>query len=264
MVAIVPVSTTFPSASTAMRSQIVCRLSRSCVTISTVKPRVCCRVLMSASKSPAEIGSRPDVGSSRKRISGSRASARASATRLVMPPDSSEGSFSASLAFRPTMASLARATSSISSWSTVRCSRIGNCTFSRTVREENRAPCWKRMPHLRSVARRSSSEIAPQSLPATLIVPARRGTSPMIVRNNTVLPLPEPPTRPRTSPRRMSSDNRSSTVWSPNPTTRSRTSMIGSPACCTMPHIPIDAKYMAKSPSSTITRKMDFTTEAVV
>src|SRR5690554_7036514 len=37
------------------------------------------------------MGSSPAVGSSRNRISGSRASARARAARLTMPPDSSEG-----------------------------------------------------------------------------------------------------------------------------------------------------------------------------
>ena len=78
----VPMATTLPSASAAMRSQTVCRLSRSCVTMNTVGPSVCCSVSMSASKSPAAIGSRPEVGSSRKTISGSSASARASADAL--------------------------------------------------------------------------------------------------------------------------------------------------------------------------------------
>src|SRR5437870_2904233 len=55
--------------------------------MNTVKPRVRCKVLIKASKSPAEIGSSPEVGSSRNTISGSSASARASAARLVMQPD---------------------------------------------------------------------------------------------------------------------------------------------------------------------------------
>ncbi len=40
------------------------------------------KVMISASKSPAAMGSRPEVGSSRNRIGGSSASARASATRF--------------------------------------------------------------------------------------------------------------------------------------------------------------------------------------
>ena len=71
-----PTSTILPSESAATRSQTVCRLSRSWVTIKTVRPSVCCSVVISTSKSPAEIGSSPEVGSSRNTISGSRASAR--------------------------------------------------------------------------------------------------------------------------------------------------------------------------------------------
>jgi hypothetical protein len=51
--------------------------------------------MISSSNSAAPIGSSPDVGSSRKTISGSSASARASAARLIMPPESSEGTLSA-------------------------------------------------------------------------------------------------------------------------------------------------------------------------
>ena len=47
----------------------------------------------SSSNSAALIGSSPEVGSSRKTISGSSARARASAARLTMPPDSSDGNF---------------------------------------------------------------------------------------------------------------------------------------------------------------------------
>ena len=94
MSAIAPIAMTLPSASAAMRSQTVRRLSRSCVTMKTVSPSVCCSVRISSSKSPAAIGSSPDVGSSRKTSSGSSASARASATRLVIPPESSEGNLS--------------------------------------------------------------------------------------------------------------------------------------------------------------------------
>src|SRR4051812_4813897 len=46
---------------------------------------------------------------------------------------------------------------------------------------------------------------------------------PMIVRNRTDFPPPDAPTKPRISPRRTSSDRRSSTIFSPNPTVRSLT-----------------------------------------
>ncbi|MEJ2370498.1 MAG: hypothetical protein P8Y07_06590 [Gemmatimonadales bacterium] len=46
---------------------------------------------MSSSNRAALIGSKPADGSSKKRISGSRAVARASAARFLMPPLISEG-----------------------------------------------------------------------------------------------------------------------------------------------------------------------------
>src|SRR5262249_40390127 len=111
-------------------------------------------------------------------------------------------------------------------------SRIGNWTFWRTVSDENRAPCWNRMPQRRSVARRSRSLAPPKSAPNTSIVPDRLGTRPMMVRISTDLPAPDPPTKPRISPRNTSSDRWSSTVAPLNPTTRSRTRMTASlPAC---------------------------------
>ena len=56
-----------PSLSTAIRSQIVFRLSRSCVTMKTAIADVRCKVRISWSKSPALIGSSPEVGSSQKK-----------------------------------------------------------------------------------------------------------------------------------------------------------------------------------------------------
>lgn len=66
----VPRRPTLPSARTPMRSHTVCRLSRSCVIMKTVSPRFFCRVRISASNSPARIGSKLDVGSSRNTSSG--------------------------------------------------------------------------------------------------------------------------------------------------------------------------------------------------
>ena len=70
---------------------------------------------------------------------------------------------------------------------------------------------------------------ASRSVPRISMVPWRFGIRPRMVRSSTDLPPPEAPTTPRISPRRTSSDRWSMTIWSPNPTTRSRTRMAG---CC--------------------------------
>ena len=99
------------------------------------------------------------------------------------------------------MSSLATAISSSKDCDKSRYSRIGNCRFSRTLSEENNAPCWNSTPQRRSIACRSISEAWLRSTPNTLILPARRGNRPMMVRISTDLPAPEPPTKPKTSPR---------------------------------------------------------------
>ncbi len=71
-----------------MRSVMALRLSRSCVTMKTVSPRLSCSSPISSSNWLAEIGSSPEVGSSRKSSSGSSARARASPARFFMPPES--------------------------------------------------------------------------------------------------------------------------------------------------------------------------------
>ena len=45
------------------------------------------------------------------------------------------------------------------------------------------------------------ADAAPRSTPNTSIRPSRRGNRPMMVRISTDLPAPEPPTKPRISPR---------------------------------------------------------------
>src|SRR6266567_3133455 len=81
------------------------------------------------------------------------------------------------------------------------------------------------MPQRRSVAWRSSALARPRSTPNTSIVPSRFGTKPMMVRISTDLPWPEPPTKPRTSPRNTSSESWLRMRALPRPTTRSRTRM---------------------------------------
>ncbi len=97
-----------------------------------------------------------------------------------------------------------------------------------------------------------------------------------MVRVSTDLPCPEGPTKPRISPRRMSRSSPFITARSPKVTTRSRTRMIastsgraasGSEGLPTRPLARVQkliaAKKTAKRPSSTITMKIDLTTEAV-
>ena len=133
---------------------------------------------MSSSNSPAEIGSRPEVGSSRNSTPGSSASARARAARLIMPPESSEGNFSAASAGRPTSRSFSIASSVRSAGEMSRCSRIGASTFCRTLRLENSAPCWNSTPQPRSTRARSVGVSASRSRPSASIIPARLGCRP--------------------------------------------------------------------------------------
>ena len=90
-------------------------------------------------------GSRPVVGSSKKTISGSVTSARAIATRLRMPPETSSGYF-APIPASPTRSSAMSTRLSISGAGRRSFSRSGKATFSRHVMESNRAPPWNTTP----------------------------------------------------------------------------------------------------------------------
>ena len=82
-----------------------------------------------------------------------------------------------------------------------RSSRIGASTFCCTVSAEKSAPCWNSTPQRRLTASRSASEALRTSTPKTRIEPAAGRFRPTIERSSTDLPVPEPPTMPRTSPR---------------------------------------------------------------
>src|SRR5215469_4269009 len=189
---------------TAMRSQIAVRLSRSCVTMSTVRPRLSFKSRTRSSNSVAAIGSSPAVGSSRNTSLGSSASARARPARLRMPPDSAAGIFSAVSGGKPTNAILSAAISCISAGERSSCSRNGTMMFSATVSELNSAPSWNNTPHRRPKRRRSLCPARPSSSPKIATVPAAAGVRPTIVRNRTDLPEPDAPTTPSTSPDRRS------------------------------------------------------------
>ena len=180
--------------------------SRSCVTITTVRPRLCCRRRIRRSKSAAPIGSRPAVGSSRNRISGSSARARASPARLRMPPDSSAGIFVGGVAAGSPTSAILRPATSIEQRLRQREAlaqrhldvlRHGQRAEQRAVLEQHALARLQRPARGVARARRAS-------WPRTSIRPRSGRSRPRIVRSSTDLPVPEPPTMPITSPRRTS------------------------------------------------------------
>src|SRR5439155_710924 len=95
----------------------------------------------SVSMSFTDTGSRPEKGSSHRRITGFMMIARASDTRFTMPPESWFGSRSSMLA-RPTAARLSCTAGAISRSPMAVCSRSGKARFSNTVSESRSAPSW--------------------------------------------------------------------------------------------------------------------------
>src|ERR1035437_435298 len=93
----------------AARSPMRRALAMSWVIATAVLPRRFTQSTMMPSITAPMIGSRPVVGSSKNRMSGFEAMARASATRFCMPPDNSEGQSSPTVGARPTSASSASA-----------------------------------------------------------------------------------------------------------------------------------------------------------
>ena len=177
-------------------------MSRSCVTITTVRPSSWCRERSSSTKSSEALGSSPAVGSSSSSKGGSIARARASATRLTMPPERSAGIFAPSCAFRPTICSLTIATSRASAVGSVLSSRRAKAMLSSTLKAENSAPCWNSMPTRLEAPRRPICEAGS---PSTSTSPRVGISRPSIWRSSTVLPVPDPPTRLRISPCAMRS-----------------------------------------------------------
>mmetsp|Transcript_15948 Transcript_15948/g.30020 ORF Transcript_15948/g.30020 Transcript_15948/m.30020 type:complete len:141 (-) Transcript_15948:1030-1452(-) len=134
------------SASTATRSTTANRVSTSWVTITTVRPSSWRSRRSSRTNCLALSGSSPAVGSSRNSSCGSRIRARASDTRLTMPPDSSAGRLNASAGLRPTWASLSMTSGLTRLSGTLLSSRSGSAMLSNTFSAENSAPCWNSTP----------------------------------------------------------------------------------------------------------------------
>src|SRR5450830_1530366 len=102
---------------------------------------------------------------------------------------------------RPARASLTAARCSASRRLRPACSISGRATFSVTVSEENSAPFWNSTPKRRSTWERPCSERLRRSWPNTRTLPSLGLRRPTMLRSSTDLPLPEPPTTARISPR---------------------------------------------------------------
>ena len=230
-----PTPCTVPLASTATRSATCHSRSRSCVIITMVSPNSSRRRSTSSSTPAALTGSSPAVGSSRNSRSGSSANARASEARFIMPPLSSDGYCAPTSGASPVIASLASAISSISASDKSVCSRSGRPTFSFTVSEPNRPPCWNITPQrCRSDSASSSLSVA-RSKPSTRTVPPCGLCSRIISRSKVDLPDPLPPINAKISARRTSRFTSVCTTWSPKRVDTLRISMttsgVGTAAC---------------------------------
>lgn len=181
----------FPSVMTATRSARYTASVMSCVTKNTV---VCARrqiLRRSSCNSSRVIASRAAKGSSSSKSDGASSSARAMATRLCWPPESSVGKR------RPKPD---RPMSASNSWARVmsagtglRCSETGSNTLSITVFHSSRVGDWKTKP--------SWLPGLNSPCPSTLICPPSGRNRPAASLSSVVLPQPLRPTRLCTSPR---------------------------------------------------------------
>ncbi|MNZ67697.1 hypothetical protein D3C78_859520 [compost metagenome] len=174
--------------------------ARSWDTTMLVRPSASLSRRISRTSTPMAMGSWPTNGSSYMRICGSRAIARASATRRFMPPDSSSG-ISSKAPRRPTACSFISTMSRIISSGRLVCTRSGKATFSNTSRSVNRAPLWNSTPICLRMSNSSLRERSGRFWPLTITAPlAGRSWAP-IRRSRVVLPQPEGPMMPVTLPR---------------------------------------------------------------
>ena len=172
-------------------------LGNSCVTTTKVTPRVSRRRRMRSSSALEVSGSRPALGSSRKSISGSRASARAIAARFFMPPERSLGILSAA-SRSPTRSSCMSASVRRAAAGRRVNSSSGSITFSSTFIDPNSAPDWYITPIFRNILARFAGFI---SNPATETLPPSTGFNPIKCFMIVDLPQPLPPRSANTSPR---------------------------------------------------------------
>ena len=185
------------------------------LTITAVKPSRPCKSWMSRWMACTRIGSRPVVGSSNSRISGSETSARASAARLRIPPDNSDGNLSPPPA-SPTWNSRSSTLVLISTSLMRVFSRSGKATLSYTDRESNRAPPWNSIPN-RFRTRLSARRPRPvTSTSSTHTRPASGRSRPMTCLSRQLFPAPLPPTTAKMALSGISRCTPRSTCWLPN------------------------------------------------
>ena len=135
-------------------------------------------------------------------MSGSSASARASATRLIMPPDSSDGNLFATAGVEADHFQLGDRDLVHQALRQVEIFAHRELhILAHRQRGEQRALLEQHAPAPLDRAAFAPSLALARSMPNTSMVPARLGSRPMMVRISTDLPAPEPPTKPRISPR---------------------------------------------------------------
>src|SRR4051794_16380254 len=165
---------------------------------------------MSSHSSAVRTGSRPESGSSKSTMSGSRTSARAKPARLRMPPESSLGILSFALP-RPTSRRRRSTISPISSSLLSVCWRSGNATLSKRFIEPNSAPSWKRTPNFLRMSNSSLSCMFGTDSPWTRMSPSSGYSRPTMCLMHTDFPVPDGPRiieilssgRPMFRPRRI-------------------------------------------------------------
>src|SRR6266436_726443 len=146
--------------------------------------------------------------------SGSTASARAIATRLRMPPDSSPGSWS-SVPASSTCSRTRRVMAAISAGAWRPYSRRRNPTFSATVSEARSAEDWKTMAMRKGFSSGGRARYSPSSIPPTVMRPASGRSRPTICRSSTDFPVPLWPTMASSSPGATRRSTPASTTCSP-------------------------------------------------
>src|SRR6266446_4034665 len=146
--------------------------------------------------------------------SGSTASARAMATRLRMPPDSSPGSWS-SVPVSSTCSRTRRVMAAISAGAWRPRSRRRKPTFSATVSEARSAEDWKTMAMRKGFSSGGRARYSPSSIPPTVMRPASGRSRPTICRSSTDFPVPLWPTMASSSPGATRRSTPASTTCSP-------------------------------------------------
>ena len=140
-------------------------------------------------------GSRPAVGSSRKRIFGECMRARASTTRRFWPPESCFTGVSARSVILVRARSLSSA--SVRAFFGMRKKRPCMSRFSRMVRSGSRLRYWPATPH-RALAATGSRAM---SIPERSTRPLSGAVRPVRIRMVVVLPAPLGPRQATSSPR---------------------------------------------------------------